>query len=171
MDSDNFEKYPYEIANLIFNDQPAEPKKFQLYCEMEDGDRTTKIDIFEIFMTIMMEGLFIKNNVTCETLKMFNEETILSLQPYLNSLGYQVDVDVINKDDVELYSKFYCRIIMKCDPSWETYFDMHKELMKNYGFIFGANSPKIKGENCNLDNLFAIFSHKNLVYKISFRCI
>jgi hypothetical protein len=171
MKSEALEKCPYEIAEIIFREPPSEPNNFQLYCEMENDDVTTQLDIFEIFMTIVMEGMFIKNNISRETLDFFNEQTILDLQPYFHSLGYHTNVEVIPIKNTEAYETFYCRIALRCDPSWEAYFDMHPEITQNYRFIFGGNSPKIQGEKCTFNNLFAIFSHKNLVYKISFNCI
>lgn len=172
MDNEEIRKYPEEIAEIIFKEQPLEPKSYQLYCESELDDTLTIVDVFEIFVIIMMEGIFIKfGSITKETLNLFNEQTINSLQPYFKSLGYKTNIDVITSQETEQYNDFYCRIILRCDPSWNAYFEMHPEIEKDYRFIFGGNSPKLNGEKCTLNNLYAIFSHKNLVYKISFSLI
>lgn len=172
---------PRQIANIIFSMSPDEPKSYNLRYETDetnetvtDDMQTVSVTIFEIFLTILMEGIFIKNNITKETLKNFNSSIITYLQPWLHSLGYSVNVRELNKENVQQYNKYYCKIILKVDPDWETFFELHENLMdKNYHFIFGSNNDYIlnKKTKINLNDLFAIFIHNNKVYKIMFNYI
>lgn len=165
-------KLPYDVAEIVFKNLPREPKIYQLCCESETENTNVPLDIFEIFLTIMMEGIYIKNNITSETLKLFNETTITELRPWLYSLGYNVNVDVISNKDISAYEQYYCKVILREDPSWNQYFELHSnEITRNYHFIFGGKSPYMQGEKCTLNNLFAIFTLNSMVYKISFNCI
>lgn len=170
---DNIHQLPYDVAEIVFNNPASEPKSYQLCCETEAGTAIAPVDLFEIFLTILTEGIFIKNkSITAETLKQFDERTINALQPWLHSLGYDVNVEAVTRQETEKYEKYYCKVILKADPSWAMYFELHAhEMTKDYHFIFGGNSPFIKNEKCTLNNLFAIFTINDMVYKISFSCI
>ena len=163
---------PYKIADLVFNQEPSPPKSVQLECATETGHSIEPLDLFEIFMTIMMEGLFIKiPDMNKEYLNNFNEGTLNGLSPWLQSLGYDVNVITIPKRAVEEYDNYYCKIILNCDPSWHSFFILQKIEDKKYHFIFGGKSPYIRKEKCELSNLFSVFVHNDDVFKISFRCI
>lgn len=167
---DNDTKLPSDIASIVFSEQPATPKSYQLYCESDTEQPMDTVDIFEIFLTILMEGIFIKHQVTSDTLNMFDENAIICLRPWLLSLGYDVAVDKCGFDQVDVYDQYYCKIILRDDPSWVQYFEMHDKITKRYHFIFGGNSPHMRREKCTLSNMYAIIVSNN-VYKISFRCI
>lgn len=171
MEKDN-KKLPYDVAEIVFKNLPGEPKSYQLCCESETENTIAPLDIFEIFLTIMMEGLFLKNNVTSDSLKLFNENTVTDLRPWLHSLGYNVNVEVVSNKDSSAYEQYYCKVILREDPSWNQYFELHSnEISRNYHCIFGGKSPYILGGKCTLNNLFAIFTLNGMVYKISFNCI
>jgi hypothetical protein len=163
-------KLPYDVAEIVFNNPPGEPSSYQLYCETDTGSKVAPLDLFEIFLTIMMEGMFIINKIiTPDTLKLFDENTIILLRPWLHSLGYNVNIEAIPKQDTCRYDTYYCKVILRADPSWNQYFELHEnELTRDYHCIFGGNSPYIKQGECSFDNLFAIFTLNNMVYKISF---
>lgn len=181
MEEQSIEKLPHEIAQIVFRKPYEPPKSYQLFCESPNNTTIEYLDIFELFATIMMEGMLVKyGNITSDTLKIFNENHILSLQPWFNSLGFNVGVQKINRDQIELYDKYYCKIILRNDPSWKMYFEMHEqEITTDYHFILGGNSPHIQRkyenntskEKCTLDKLFAIFIANSFVYKITFNCI
>jgi hypothetical protein len=164
-------KLPVDIAEIIFTNPPSDKKNYQLYCESDIGDTINSIDLFEIFLTITMEGIFLKNTVDSNSIKLFNDTTITTLQPWLESLGFQVNVTSYDRLDTEPYDKYYCKIILRCDPAWSQYFELHDDITCDYHFIFGGNSPYIRGKTCTLDNLFAIFTNGCNVYKINFKCI
>lgn len=164
---------PCNVAKAIFNNPPAEPKSFQLFCQSDEGTIIAPLDLFEIFLTITTEGIFIKNIVNSETFRnSFTEQTILGLKPWINSLGFDVKVETMPKDETGKYKNYYCKVILRCDPSWATYFEIHKNIAKDYHYIFGGESPYIMGNSdCTMENLYAIFVIKSTVYKISFECI
>ena len=163
-------KLPHEVAEIVFNNFPEEPRSYQLYCESDTGTTIAPLDLFEIFLTIMTEGIFIKNQpISRNTLKLFDEKTITSLRPWLHSLGYNVNVENIPKQETDRYDTYYCKIILREDPAWSQYFELHEnDITNDYHYIFGGNSPYIKQGKCTLDSLFAILTLNNMVYKISF---
>jgi len=166
---------PIDIANIVFNEEPPAEKSVQLYCHTDNNDKVTSLEIFEIFLTILTEGIFIKYKpVTEETFKMFSEETLTNLQPWLRGLGFDVIVKAFPStcdiQEQKEFKNYYCKVIMKCDSSWTQYFEIHN-VEKDYHFILGSNSPYIKGKNCTLDNLFCVFVINDMTYKISFKCI
>lgn len=166
---------PEDIARRVFSESPVEQKSYQLYCDADEENKSIdSIDIFEIFMTILVEGIFIRcgGDVTKEILNSFNSDTILSLNPWLHSLGYAVNVTEIPKENTSEYENYYCNIIFRKEPSWSGYFDLHaNDIKKDYHYIFGGNSPYIHNEKCTLNNLYAIYGKKNMIYKISFKFI
>ncbi len=172
MEQDIPERFPYQVAEIIFKEPAEEPKKFSFYCESETEQKITLLDVFEIYLTIMMEGIFIKYPITAETLKTFDENVILNLQPWFHSLGYNVNVQKIPKKNLSEYKEYYCKIILRCDPGWSPYFEIiHPEITENYHFNAGPDSPLKRQIECRLDNLFAIFVYRDMVYKISFNCL
>jgi hypothetical protein len=163
---------PCKIADIVFNQEPSLPKSVQLICETETKTSIEPLDLFEIFMNIMLEGLFIKiPDLNKNLMDSFNEGTLKGLSPWLQSLGYDVDVVAVPRKATEEYEHYYCKIILKCDPEWTLFFKIQNIENKKYHFVFGGKSPYIRKEECKLSNLFAIFVHKNDVFKISFRCI
>lgn len=172
MASDDGKTLPCDVAKIVFSNAPEAPKSCQLYCESDTNEKLTPVDIFEIFLTILVEGMFIKfNPITKDTLKSFDENVILKLSPWLQSLGFDTTVDVLQKENVSDYDKHYCKIILRSDPSWEQYFETHENIVKDYHFIFGGDSPYIHNQKCGLDNMFAIIILNKKVYKIAFKYI
>lgn len=167
---------PEDIAEQVFRQPPPAEKTVQLYCESDaKNGKIDTIDIFEIFLTILMEGILIRYApVTAETLKLFNEESLNNLRPWLRSMGFDIKVDTYpdkcNDSIKKEYNKHYCKAILKCDPSWNTWFEI-KNITKNYHFILGNKSPCIKGRKCTMDNLYCIFINNNITYKIAFKFI
>lgn len=167
---------PEDIAEQVFTQPPQPEKTVQLYCEsaIKDG-KIDAIDIFEIFLTMLMEGILIRYSpVTAETLKYFNEESLDKLRPWLRSMGFDIKVETypVKCDDSvkKEFNKQYCKAILKCDPSWNAWFEM-KNIEKNYHFILGNKSPIIKGKKGTMDNLYCIFINNNITYKIAFKFI
>jgi hypothetical protein len=166
MTSSEYEGLPSDISNIVFSQPPSPPKSYQLYYPDNDSNI---IDIFEIFLTIMIEGINVRcgGTITKEIFDTFDENIIMSLQPWLNSLGYRVNVSVIPRENVPEYETFYCQIALNVDPVWKLYFEM-RNFSKNYQFIFGDKSPYHLDQLCSLQNLYTILIRKNITYKISF---
>lgn len=162
---------PQDIAHIIFSEQPKPEKSHQMLGQSIDGSQLAFVDVFEVFVNILMEGIFIRYpNISSETLKQFDSTMITNLSPWLRSLGFDVNVhqcSVVDKND---YENFYCKIILKCDPCWAGWFEI-KNIENNYHFILGGNSHFLHNIKCTQDNMFAVFIMNDIVYKISFHCI
>lgn len=168
---------PSQVAERVFSQQyPPPEKSVQLYCESDIANTNIEyIDLFEIFLTILMEGIFIKcSPVNTDTLKHFDANLLDRLRPWLKSMGFDINVseyppicDELTKKE---HNKYYCRVALKCDPTWETYFEM-RNITNNYHFIFGGNSPNFKKKKCTFDNLYCIFEVNHIIYKIQFKFI
>lgn len=169
---------PSDIAQHIFRSPPCDKKQYMLTITGDDGKQLSSLELFEVFMTILIEGIYIRFNPTSsqinftnEMLQLFDENVITNLNPWLNSLGISVSVETTTKDDKQSYEKYYCKTVMKCDKEWETFFDLHPEITKDYHFILGGKSPYALKTDVSLNNLFAIFIKQNIVYKISFKLL
>lgn len=163
---------PQQVAEIIFRNEPEEPKKYSLLCENEEHEEIEPVELFEIFLTILMEGVMIKNDpITFDKVKEFTPEVILNLNPWLKSLGFYANVQILTKANVEEYNKFYSKIVMKCDPSWKNFFTIHKNITKDYHFIISQLCPYVNDQYCDLTNLYAVFIIKDTVYKITFSCL
>jgi hypothetical protein len=164
---EEIEVIPEKIADIVFNLEPDNNTKFQIYCHNDLNDNFGLVNIFEVMTTIFVEGMFkkIKNPYD------INEETILSLNPWLNMLGFKICVEKFNKDDKNKVSDFYSWIILKDDPTWKQYFEL-SNIDKKYSYILGGESPYKFNKECTLKNLFAKFSFNNQeIYKISFKFV
>jgi len=170
---DSSQCLPTDIAQIVFKSEPQPQKTYQMFCESDEGTSIAPLDLFEIFLTILLEGVFIRYHpITADTIKNFNEELLSDLRPWLHSLGFNVNIDTFPKNKVERYENYYCKVILRSDPSWVPYFDMHpNDITKDYHFIFGGNSPYINSSTCDLKNLYAVFVINQTVHKISFNCI
>lgn len=166
MEQETHEAIPEDIADIVFHADPTEPNRYSLVC-----DDVEPIELFEIFLTIMMEGVIIKNSpITYDKYMLFTPEVVEKLNPWLRSLGYQANITTLTRTNIEEYNKFYSKIIMKCDPSWITFFKLH-HIEKDYHFVISQLSPYVQDEYCDLTNLYAVLIVKDTVYKITFSCI
>lgn len=165
---------PKELAEYLFACEPQPEKSIQVLCLDEKEQTLEPIFLFEIFLNILTEGIFIKHSpITFEKYKQFDESTINNLRPWLRSVGFDVAVEKYPRYDETMkkhFRKYYCQVILKCDKEWETLFEI-KDIQCEYHYVLGGNSPFQKKKNCNLDNTFAILSVGETVYKISFKCI
>lgn len=159
-----------EIAKNIFSCPPEEPKKFQLYVEGEVTPANV-VDIFEVFVTILMEGIdVVTEGIDYEKVKTFNFGFLDWLNCWTKSLGFATIVEQVPKHHVENYANYYCSIVLACMPQWKQYFDM-KHITKKYHFILNGNNPFVEEHKIQLNELFAIFTIGEDVFKISFKCI
>jgi hypothetical protein len=176
---EQLERLPKDIATIIFNNPPEGDKSHQMICESLTEESLNTNDLFEIFLTIMMEGLFIKNpNINSDTLKMFNEKILCDLNPWLRSIGFSTIIEIVPYSEKKLFDNYYCKVILQCDPAWSAYFDA-KELTVPYHFVLNSNCSmfhiieckNLQNKTFNLRDLFAIFIFNNNVYKIFFNFI
>lgn len=155
------------LAIQIFNQPPQSPKSQQIIIhQVIEDTNTSMIDIFEVFITILMEGMMIVYlHPTWEQVKLLQIEHLLNLQPWLRSLGFKLIAT--QHDNISDVSNYYCKVILQCDPDWNTYFKI-KNINKEYYFMLGNRSPYIKQTSINLKTLYGIFICDGKIYKISF---
>jgi hypothetical protein len=170
-DNQNINPISLEDLSLqIFSHDPQPPNSQQILIQqvIEDPSNTI-VDIFEIFMTLLVEGmLIVYQHPSWDQVKNFQEDHILNLKPWLQSLGFTIHVSSYDRKlDLNLYKQYYCKIVLNCDPEWKTYFTI-KHIQKEYHFVFGNESPYMKKTVMNLDTLYTIFICGNNVYKINF---
>jgi len=156
---------PIEIANKLFSTNPKEPFTYNIlaYPDMNDN-----IYIFEILMTILMEGLAkLSDKFTNIDLTKFTKDNILILNPWFKSIGFNLYVEVFNKVDKHLYEDYYCKIIIKI-PLYETLF-LIKKINKSYHFLINGLFLKENFKKEKLNKLSAVFINEDdKVYKIYF---
>jgi len=127
------DKTPEEIANVLFTNDP--PKKGSTYFSCYESESDSDLDVstlFEIILTVVMEGLNIYyyglDNVDYEDI---NPENILVVNRWMENIGVKVNCSEIknSKEDE------YCKIILKnnCSKSQIDYFKM--ENGKSYHFL------------------------------------
>ena len=148
---------PYELAKNIFTQEPQKPysKLFELDNKNEDVSY-----LFEVVLNIMLEGMeILTNGLNTTDFTQFNEDYILNLNPWLESLGVKVNVKQINSD-----TDYYCKIIIN-NNSWKTYYKM-KNINKNFHFLLSQNYNKQAYDK--LESYKSIFINNTTIYQIYF---
>jgi len=161
MNSDHLQNMtPENIAQYIFTKQPMERCSYQILAEQDDADLTL---IFEILVTIMMEGIDIfSGGLDNVNLNDFTMNHIVGLNPWFKSIGFKIKAQIIERD--QDYDR-YCKIVLRLRN--RPIFDI-KNIDKSYHFfINGSALDKNKIEN-KLNNLYATFSCLDKIYKINF---
>jgi hypothetical protein len=165
---------PKELAEYLFTQDPQPEKSIRVLCLDEKDQTLEPIFLFEIFLNILTEGIFIKHGpITSEKYMTFDENIINAMSPWLRSVGFDTIVEKYPRYDETIkkhFRKYYCQIILKCDPEWEMLFNV-KNIPADFHYVLGGKSPFQKGKNCNLENTFAILTVGDVVYKITFKCI
>lgn len=156
---------PLHIAQTIFN-KPYQPPKS--YCILNYDENSNVSIMFEILLTIYMEGINILlngwNNLNLDEL---SEDLLFTPNPWFNSLGFKLNIFEINKNltDFDFYKNYYCKIKLKLDEP--VFFEM-KNIDNDYHFVINGDFyHENKNEN-NIENLFAIYIYKNKIYQIQF---
>lgn len=165
LDTNEFENLePLMIATKLFS---KEPSKASSYCIIADDENADAAFIFEIILTIFMEGVMILyDNLTGIDLKNFTAEHLTALNPWLNSICFNLTIDTCERKDKDLYLDYYCKVILKCDPEWSNWFE-HKNLNNSYYFLLNH----IYQQGCNKKNvneLYAVFINDTTVFKLQF---
>ena len=154
---------PQDIATHIFNDDPKKPYSYQIISAEEQNDITF---IFEIGLVILLEGFnILTGNLENINLDNFNIHHIKNLNPWFNSLGFDIIVSANNIKDKENLKKYYCNILLNREDT--KYIFQKNKINNNYHFFI--NEMYFKGNSFNkLSDIFAIFIVNNIIYKISF---
>lgn len=162
---------PEQIASLIFNDKPKGKKYYNFNLHDMDANDDTDIDtdidtsfVFEILIQILFEGFDILiqglNNVVIDDI---TETTILALDPWFNSFGFQIYVQ--EHPITEKFSDNYCSAIINNDMYKDIFTD--KKINKNFHFILNKNFA----DGCELNylpNLYTIIYGSKKIIQIWF---
>jgi hypothetical protein len=157
---------PFEIANKLFTSDPLPKNSNEL--RIPDADSNVMTYLFEILANILLEGLDIKfgglNNVA---LSDDDYKQINLLNPWFNSIGYNVNCEKIDRTSPTLDNTHYCRVMIKT-PLYEHIFHF-RNIQKNYHFML--NGPSLHDNNLKtkLSDLYMIYNPSdNYSWKISF---
>lgn len=170
-DMNSFDKYsPEMIAREIFIKNPKDPCSYRIIPKQENIDLTY---IFEILITILLEGLdILTNGLRNVDLTNFDSDHILSLNPWFNSLGFSISVDFYNDknnsgNDSREYEEYYCKTIINNREN-NTFFIMKNIEAKSYHFFLNGKFLESNRKKESLNELYGIFTTNDKIYKISF---
>ena len=156
---------PASVAEKIFSKNPKQCCSVQLLSD----DCIDTINLFEILITIMMEGLCINNNnLEHIDLKNFNQNYIHHLNPWFNSIGYDIECKAHDSILKPEFDKYYCRIVVKT-KLYKTFFEI-KNTEKNFHFLVNGNHLKDNLVKKNINEIYAVFNNDetDLFYTIRF---
>lgn len=160
---------PEELASFLFNNLPVDPCSLGLLPYSENMDKDQASFLFEILITIYMEGI-LHGHRLYEMLKTKTEisdtdrevkkinifdlstENLLLCEPWFKSLGYMIFVEEYKEGEYSFDKNEYCKILLKDNPIDSKIFTS-KKINKPYHFvIFAGYKPTDK-----LENIKAIF--------------
>ncbi|MBA42395.1 MAG: hypothetical protein CMF62_00110 [Magnetococcales bacterium] len=158
-----YELSPEKIAENNFTKKPKEPCTGLLIAEKVGNDASY---LFEIMINVMLEGMeILSGGLDKAKFEEFNEEFILFLNPWFQSLGIELKVTTFDKSEKELWDNYYCKIIIN-NSEWNNFFVL-KKIQKNFHFLI--NPKYYNGTNeMELKNHTSIFMVNNKVYQIYF---
>ena len=190
--SDDLQDFtPKQIAQEIFSKQPAQACTNNMLI---DQDLADPIYIFEILLTILVEGLeiFTKNvfpgGLKEADLSNFSTENITQMNPWFHSLGFYIkveselleDLPEVEGDSLSSYdseesensedvviSDHYCRVILNRD-SYKGLFMINNTTDAPYHFLLNGVALDDNMNKQNLQDLQAAFEANGTMYKISF---
>lgn len=155
---------PEAIAHTLFSSDPKPPCSCQIISQEEATDLTY---IFEILMTIFIEGLeILAGDLSKANLDNLTEEHVSALNPWFESLGFNINVNTHPRHLHEAYKGYYCKIMIK-DKQQEALFNF-KNIDKNYHFFINGDyleENKLKG---NIEDLHAIFIVNDTVFRLNY---
>ena len=171
---DDFEEMtPENIAEILFSKMPDDPLTKQLLIDIPENDENTSTFIYEILLTILLEGIMkFNNNLENTNLDDVQLNHIEALNPWFNSLRFNLKINEFDKteENEEQYKYYYSKIILKKMPEYEMLFEINK-IEKNYTFFLNSRYIKEPYPNNNLNEIYSIIILKNRVFKINFEII
>lgn len=160
----NSKTYSQEtIAALIVSDK----KKSQCTLIGTMPKNCYDIDIFQYFLRIFLECILCDtNDFKNIDLKIIDKKLLDQYKPHMNVLGCILQMEEVEKENIEKYNTYYCRIALK--KVEENYFII-KNISSSYHFFFRSSYTEEQENELKLQDLYAIFNTKNnTVIKISF---
>lgn len=158
---------PKEIAEAIFKEMPKEAKELGISLD-KNSDCIT---IFEILATITLEGLNIMAKYKLDEFdfNMFTKKTITALNPWMQSIQFNIICTEHKKENIEEYSDNYCRVLIKNKETIPIF--AIKKIDTPYHFIInGSNYDENMSKN-NFEDVSMVFYNNNKVYRISYEFI
>jgi hypothetical protein len=182
---DELEEFsPENLAKYIFSQSPSDLCTKQLLPFGGENEPDQLGFVFEILITIYLEGLLCimdtmkagiseaNPNLSEEEIEfqIYNNLTIEDLQfpePWMKSIGYNLsvtsmDLDTFKKDP----TKYYCRTIFKFNPGDQYYFN-EQDIPNRYHFLQNRSYTPMS----NLQDITAIIIKDNTVFFINFKYI
>lgn len=158
---DSPDQEPREIAIQLFSEDPKPPFSCQLLAYADPNDAPF---LFEIMLTILLEGVDIMvDGLTTTDLTKFTENHVLTLNPWLNSIGFQVNIENSGKQILD----HYCKIILRNSPAAGEYFkNVHEDT--SYHFVINYRAYEKNKVKTKIDELYALFHVNGKLYKIWF---
>jgi len=168
---DNLEEMtPENIAEILFSKMPDNPFTKQLLFDIPENDENSGTYIYEILLTILLEGIMkFNNNLENTNLDDVQLSHIEALNPWFNSLRFNLKINELNKleENEEEYKYYYSKIILKKMPEYEMLFEIN-HIDKNYTFFL---NPLYIGEPypfINFNEIYSVIFLGNRIFKISF---
>jgi len=156
---------PEMIAQSIFTKDPKDPCTHQILAYQDGADLTY---VFEILITILLEGLDILTGGLKEAdLSSFTSTHVTALNPWFQSLGFDISVDVKDINDKDSYKDYYCRTVINNKLN-ETLFIMKNIPHKTYHFFLNGQYLDQNKAKTNLKDIYGVFRTDNHAYLISF---
>jgi lysophospholipase L1-like esterase len=157
---------PEEIAGALFSEDPKDPNSFQILARPDTNTKDMTY-IFEILITIMVEGLeYLAGDLSKFEMNDFSEDYIETLNPWFNSICFNINVDVLNQSNMYKCKKYYCRTIIKNEETVSIF--QKNNISKNYHFLLNEKYVELNKSLINLKDLYTIFINGDDIYKISF---
>lgn len=149
---------PEKIAEKIFDKEPMAKCSFEIV-----GAGYNIRDVFEILLTILMEGFAILNdglkNVDLENIE---KEHITAMTPWFESFGYSIIIGTIVGNNPE---EHYCRTLLK--NSYNKHLFALNKIEKDYHFF--VNSKKYDNNYTSLGDVYSTFDTGKHTFKIYFK--
>ena len=164
------EMTPETIADLLFSKMPDDPLSKQLLFDVPTNDENSGTYIYEILLTILLEGIMkFNNNLENINLEDVQINQIEALNPWFNSLRFNLKIEELEKNEEleEQYKYFYSKIILKKMPEYEMVFNINN-INKNYTFFLNPLYIKNKYPFDNLNDIYSVMFLKNRIFKIKF---
>lgn len=183
---------PEDLAKQLFSKKPEDPctKHILTYTETFDNDSTSFL--FEILLTIYLEGLMniidvIKQNYLSQNpldankkdyeiestfYKTITVDDLLFPEPWFKSFGFAINVVEYGPENKREFKNFknnikplsYCRTLLSFDSKDRIHFLM-KGINKRYTFILSGSYQPTN----DLEKIYTILSKDDKFYKISFK--
>lgn len=153
---------PENIAQILFTKEPGPEKSIGIFVDDSDA-----VYIFEVLITIYMEGMMILfNNLNNVDLNLMSIEHLIALRPWFKCLGFILNIDMFSSDNMDDVSEFFCDTKLK-DNDYKLFFEL-KGINKNYHFLGNALHPLDSHQDKDLKDIYTILKRGDSIYKIWF---